>query len=239
MHCQNCGQEIRAGSRFCHKCGAIAAEAERESAPQPYQPYQPPASFGDVPRAPLASAPAAPAFTPARKRFGCGKVLLILCIIALLIVGGVGAAVYYGYRRVESKLKSSEAYGVALKALKENADVAAKMGQIRETGFPIGSYKEDADGTGGAIFRMSVEGTKANGTYNAVMKRENRKWRLMVGNVVLNGGETINLVSPADADEENDNDSDNDNGNLNINLNKNERPQGPPPIPTSPRRRNR
>jgi TonB family protein len=130
----------------------------------------------------------------AQKKSGCGKILLILSIVLLLIGGGVAAAIYYGYNYAEKALKSSEAYSVALAALKNNPRVAEKMGDIKQTGFPLGSFSENSDGTGAAAYRMSVEGTKASGNYNVVMRRQNRKWRLMTGNVTLADGETIDVM---------------------------------------------
>lgn len=221
MFCNNCGNQVQPFNKFCPRCGAPVAAQDAPQpppAPQPTPPpYQPASSFGAAPRAQYGGGP----LGQPPKKSGCGKVLLILSIVLLLLGGGIAAAIYYGYHYAEKALKSSEAYSIALDALKENARVREKMGEIKETGFPLGSFKEDADGTGSAAYSMSVEGAKASGRYNVVMRRENRKWRLLSGAVTLSGGETINVMS----DDESGDDDDTDAGG-----NSNSRP----PVPMKP-----
>jgi hypothetical protein len=180
---------------------------------------------------------------PTRKSFGCGKIILILLAVFLLIGGGIAALVYFGYRQAETALKSSEAYMVALKALKENSKVAEKMGEIKDTGFPLGSYSENGDGSGHAAYSMSVEGTKAKGTYKVVMRRSGGKWRLMAGNVALESGETITLLGPDEEEDEGtpgdaDEPSTDEDDNTNTNRPPGRRVPSPPPLP-SPTMRHR
>jgi TonB family protein len=163
-----------------------------------------------------------------QKKSGCGKILLILSIILLLIGGGIAAAIYYGYNYAEKALKSSEAYSVALAALKDNQQVSEKMGQIKDTGFPLGNFSENGDGTGAAAYRMSVEGTKASGTYSVVMRRQNSKWRLMTGSVTLDDGETINVMTAEESI------FGGDNRNAGPPDNSNVRPPAPPTPLTKP-----
>ena len=70
---------------------------------------------------------------PPKKSSGCGKIVLIIAILLLLIAGGVAAAVYFGYHKLEQTLKSSEAYTVAVNALKEDREVKEKLGDIQDT----------------------------------------------------------------------------------------------------------
>lgn len=159
------------------------------------------------------------------KKSGCGKILLIVSIILLLLGGGIAAAIYYGYNYAEKALKSSEAYSVALAALKNNPQVVEKMGDIKDTGFPLGSFSENGDGTGAAAYRMSVEGTKASGNYNVVMRRQNRKWRLITGSVTLDNGETIDVAKAEDSIFGGDENGSGDNSNTRVPS---------PPTPTKP-----
>lgn len=128
------------------------------------------------------------------KKSGCGKVILILAIILLLLGGGIAAAVYFGYQKIESTLKSSEAYTVALNRLKENQEVKSELGEIKDTGFPLGAYDEKADGSGGAAFFMSVQGTKANGRYEVTLERRNSVWRLLTGTLRTESGKVIDVA---------------------------------------------
>jgi TonB family protein len=189
MRCANCGRELAGGVRFCPACGTPAASAGY-SAPA----AGPVGSFGDATRPPLSGV------GQPRKKSGCAKALIILLVVGVLVLIGLGVAGYFGYRFAEGKLKSSEAYTLAVSALKSDAEVAQKMGEITETGFPIGSFSENADGSGVAAYRMSVEGTKASGNYDVAMTRRGGKWGMRMGRVTLAGGEVINLA-PSLADD--------------------------------------
>ncbi|HLL76937.1 MAG TPA: TonB family protein [Pyrinomonadaceae bacterium] len=187
MRCGNCGNELRGDARFCSVCGAPVPQAQPSfSAPPPA------ATFGDAPRQPLSGA------GQPRKKSGCGKVLLVLFIIGLLVLAGLAVAGYFAYRFAEDKLKSSEAYTHAVERLKADPEVTGKMGEIRETGFPLGAFNENADGTGTAVFRMSVTGAKASGNYDVSMSRAGGRWIMHTGKVTLKSGEEIEVESDDD-----------------------------------------
>ncbi|MDT7603514.1 MAG: periplasmic protein TonB [Acidobacteriota bacterium] len=215
MRCSNCGNDLPSGVRFCPKCGSAIAPATA-----PVLSAQPTTSFGaqSSPQ-PLSGG----GMMQQRKKSGCGKALLIVLIICLLLLGVLGGLGYYGYRALGDKLKSSEAYTVALNALKENSTVAEKMGAIKETGFPLGTFNEQAGGTGEAIYHMSVTGTKTTGTYDVVMIRRGGKWYLTNGKLTLASGEVIRMKSP-ELDRPYG-DPVNSNGNDNTNM------PPPPPVP--------
>lgn len=181
MICNNCGSSIETFNRFCPKCGAaIQFQPPPPSGPSPF----------NSPQAPMYSGPAAP---PARKS-SCGKILLIIGIILVLILAGVAAAVYFGYGVLEKQLKSSEAYTVAVAALKANPEVKEKLGEIKETGFPLGAFSQNSDGSGEAAFTMSVTGSKTTGQYHVALKRSGGVWKIQNGQVTLTNGETIQIV---------------------------------------------
>jgi TonB family protein len=195
MRCSNCGTELRPEARFCTTCGTpVAQPAAQPTAPPPAPvhtaPSQPVASFGDAPRAQLSGV------GQPRKKSGCAKALVVLLILGVLVLGGLGVAGYFGYRFAEGKLKSSEPYALALRALRENPEAAEKLGDVKETGFPVGAFNESADGTGTAAFHMSVTGTKATGQYDVQLNRRGGKWYLNAGALKLSGGETIVVRNP-------------------------------------------
>jgi len=130
---------------------------------------------------------------PPRKS-GCGKIILILAIILLVLGGGVAVAIYFGYQKLESTLKSSEAYTVAVNRLKENEEVKNQLGEIKDTGFPLGAYNQRSDGSGDASFVMSVQGTKDSGRYEVSLVRSNSVWRLTKGVVRTSSGKVIDVV---------------------------------------------
>jgi TonB family protein len=140
-----------------------------------------------------------PGVPPPRKS-SCGKIILILGILLVLLLGGLGLAIYFGYGWVENKLKTSEPYVLAITALKADPEVRQKMGEIQDTGFPVGAYSSEANGTGEAAFFMTVRGTLANGQYSVELKRLDSKWRIKQGIVKLANGETIFVTDKSDVD---------------------------------------
>ncbi|MBA3241482.1 MAG: TonB family protein [Acidobacteria bacterium] len=191
MNCMNCGNLLSPDVKFCPKCGSPIAQSA---------PYTPPAQYTPPARQVQSSwssgGPQSP--QPPRRKSRAGKILLILATFLILVVAGAGAAIYYGYRYVEGNLKSSEAYQSAEAALKQSDAVAAKLGEIRETGFPVGTYKVDADGSGFATYTMSVVGTKASGRYFVSMERKAGTWRIMRAFVKLDDGEDVSIVSASE-----------------------------------------
>jgi TonB family protein len=179
MICNSCGNSIETFNRFCPKCGA----------PVQFQtPVSGPAQFNS-PQPPIYSGPAGP---PPRKS-SCGKIILILGIILILLLAGVAAAVYFGYGALEKKLKSSEAYTVAVTALKENPEVQEKLGDIQDTGFPLGAYSEHGNGSGDAAFTMSVKGSKTTGQYTVELGRSSGVWTIRKGDLRLANGDVIEI----------------------------------------------
>jgi TonB family protein len=193
MRCSNCGNDLPEGVRFCPKCGTAIAPATT-----PFTNAQPTSTFGAQQSLPLSSSQpfTGGGMVQQQKKSGCGKAFVIVLLIGALLLATLGGIGYFGYRALNDKLRSSEAYTVAVATLKENPTVADKMGAIKETGFPVGSFHEDMDGTGEAAYHMSVTGTKTTGSYNVVMMRRARKWYLTTGSVTLADGEVINLSTP-------------------------------------------
>ena len=184
MICNSCGNPVDAIHKFCPKCGAPMQFQSPPPAAGP-PPYSPPQS----PITPMVSPVAQPV-----KKSGCGKIILIVAVILVLLGGGVAGAIYFGFRYAEKTLKSSEAYTVALNALKESPEVKEELGDIEETGFPIGAYSQDAGGSGKAAFVMSVKGSKGSGQYQVELTRSNSVWHLDTGIVRTAGGTTIRVA---------------------------------------------
>lgn len=132
---------------------------------------------------------------PQKSSSGCGKILLILGILGVVLVAAFGGLAYLGYRKAETALKSSDAYKLALSTLKASPEAKEKLGEIKDTGFPLGSFNEEMGGTGNAAFTMSVTGSKASGRYNVVMRRSRSVWNVVKGFVTLESGETVNIVN--------------------------------------------
>jgi TonB family protein len=131
---------------------------------------------------------------PPKQSSGCGKWILIGVLILVLIGVGIAGAVYYGYRYTEKTLKSSEAYTTAVASLRQNERVMSELGNIQDTGFPIGAYSQNSDGSGTAAFVMSVHGTKSTGQYQVELMRRAGVWHVVKGIFKTASGESINVV---------------------------------------------
>ena len=181
MTCPNCGNEVTGNLKFCPKCGT----------PQTVAPYVPPTS---QPPAWQLNAP----YPPVKPKSRVGKILLIVGIIVVLLVSGIGVAIYFGVRSYIRSSKSSAPYALAESTLRESRRVKDRMGEIKSIGVPLGTYKEEADGTGFAAYVMSVEAEKASGQYIVAMDRMNRRWRIQNAEVQLASGEKVKVVDGPD-----------------------------------------
>ncbi|MCU1265936.1 MAG: TonB family C-terminal domain protein [Acidobacteria bacterium] len=189
MICNSCGNPMDSIHRFCPKCGApVQLQSPAQPQQVPYTaPYTPP-QYGAPPGM------RGPGPLPPKKSFGCGKIILILVIILALLGAGIGAAIYYGYRAAEKALKTSEPYIMAVDALKQSSAVKERLGDIEETGFPLGAFSTDASGSGKAAFVMSVKGTKGTGQYQVDLTRTNSVWHINTAIVRTPDGHTIPVV---------------------------------------------
>jgi TonB family protein len=142
---------------------------------------------------------------------------LIVAIILVLLGLAVAGAIYYGYRYAEKALKSSEAYTVAVATLKESPEVREKLGEISDTGFPLGAFSQNSDGSGNAAFHMSVQGSKGTGQYGVELRRRKGVWKVESGNVRLTNGDIIQVGESS----VNDNPVENSNANTNTNTPEN------------------
>jgi TonB family protein len=204
MICTSCGNAVESVNRFCPKCGAPV----QHQSPPPFEsppPYSAPPAYGAPP---MMGGP----MPQPKKKSGCGKIILIVGIILLVLGAGLAAAIYFGYHKLEQTLKSSEPYTIALNALKENEQVKEQLGEIKDTGFPLGAYNSSADGSGNAAFAMLVQGSKASGQYEVNLVRSNSEWRLTRGIVRTASGHTIviastkvNISGPGDSEDANRN----------------------------------
>ncbi len=190
MTCNSCGSPLDPIHQFCPKCGEpVHAQGTppMQAAGSPYNaPYTPP-QYSAPPYG------GGPAPLPNKKGFGCGKIILILVIILAILGAGIGAAIYYTYRYADKALRSSEPYMIAINALKQSPAVKERLGEIEETGFPIGAYSQTGS-SGKAAFVMSVKGSKGSGQYQVELTRTNNVWHLDTAIVRSSDGHTIPVI---------------------------------------------
>jgi hypothetical protein len=107
-------------------------------------------------------------------------------VLALLMVAGVLGLVFY-------KMKDSEPARMAVQSLQKSPAVQESLGEIRKTGWPIGSFSTEGGGSGSASFSMSVEGSKTKGKYYATLARVNGQWRFLSGRLQLADGRSLEI----------------------------------------------
>jgi TonB family protein len=154
--------------------------------------YTPP-SISPSPPAWQATAP-----PPVKQKSRAGKIILIVGIILILLAGGIGIALFFGIRSYLRSTRSSTAYALAESTLRSSEEVKEKMGELTHIGVPIGSFKEEDDGTGYAFFFMNVEGSITTGQYVVGMTRQRSIWRIQNAVVKLMSGEEIKVVNNRD-----------------------------------------
>lgn len=177
MICPNCGNEVADFMKFCQRCGAQMATTS----------YAPPAQPSWSP-APQVS------YAQPQEKSGVGKALLIIGALLVLLVVGVGAAIFFGARSYLRTMKSSEAYALAESTLKESPIVKERLGEIKNIGMPFGTNKEEPDGSGYAVFTMGVEGEKTGGQYVASLTRRRSVWHVQRASIKLTSGEVVNIT---------------------------------------------
>lgn len=122
---------------------------------------------------------------------------LIFAIVGLflLICLSVGGIVFF----VFSQLKDSEAAKLAVATLRESPVAKEKLGELKDTGWPVGNFSTDAGGSGNAAFSMSVEGSKAKGKFYAVLNRQQGIWRFQSGRLQMADGRSLDIAPPGGA----------------------------------------
>jgi TonB family protein len=164
--------------QFCPKCGT----------PQSGSRYVPPVNQSPDAWQLNAMAP------PVERKSRAGKILLIIGIVLVVLAAGIGTAIYFGVKSYLNTTRSSTAYAMAESTLRSSEPVKERIGEIKNIGIPIGTFKEEDDGTGFAAFIMSVEGERASGQYVVAMNRVNSKWRIETAILNLHSGEEIKVV---------------------------------------------
>jgi TonB family protein len=187
MICPNCGNDVPASMKFCSKCGTPMSAPQMSATP-----YTAPAS--QQAQQPMWSPGSQVAGAPPKRKSRAGKILLIVGIVFILLLAGIGTAIYFGVRSYMQTVKNSAPYALAESTLRESPVAKERLGEIKSIGIPLGTYKEEPDGTGFAAYTMSVEGEKASGQYVAAMDRRKSVWHVQRAMVKLPGGEEINIV---------------------------------------------
>ncbi|HEY0546906.1 MAG TPA: TonB family protein [Pyrinomonadaceae bacterium] len=184
MTCPNCGNEVADFMKFCQRCGTPVATTPYAAPAQPAQPVWSPAPQVG--------------YAPPERKSRVGKILLIVGLILVVLVAGIGTAIFFGVRSYIRSMKNSEPYALAESTLRESPIAKERLGEIKSIGMPLGTYKEETDGTGFAAFTMSVEGERASGQYVVTLMRRRSIWHVQRASMKLAGGEEIRIVDERD-----------------------------------------
>jgi TonB family protein len=171
--------------KFCSGCGTPVGAQQQQPyyAAPPVSPAQPAWSPG-------------PQFggAPPQRKSNVGKILLIVGIVLVLVAAGVGTAIFFGIRSYVRSMKSSAPYALAESTLKESQIAKDRLGEIKNIGTPIGTYKEETNGTGFAAFTMSVVGERLSAQYVATLIRRQSIWHVQRALLKMPGGEEVEIA---------------------------------------------
>lgn len=122
---------------------------------------------------------------------------VVFAVVAffLLICLTIGGIVFF----VFSQLKDSEAAKMAVAVLQQSPVARENLGEIRDTGWPIGNFSTDGGGSGKASFSMSVKGSKAKGKYYASLDRQHGIWHFQSGRLEMADGRSLDIAGPGGA----------------------------------------
>ncbi|MFQ6015400.1 MAG: zinc-ribbon domain-containing protein [Anaerolineae bacterium] len=87
MNCPSCGQEVKAGERFCGNCGAQVEMAAAPPPPEPVERAAPPPTPSPPPTAPP---------PPSRSRRNLWIVIIVVLVILCLCLVCAGVIVFSG-----------------------------------------------------------------------------------------------------------------------------------------------
>ncbi|HEX5034289.1 MAG TPA: cytochrome c oxidase assembly factor Coa1 family protein [bacterium] len=110
---------------------------------------------------------------------------LLLC----LTIGGILFFVFY-------QLKDSEPAKMAVTILRQSPVAQHQLGELQDTGWPIGNFSTDGGGSGKAAFSMSVKGSKAKGKYYASLYRQHGIWHYQSGRLEMADGRSLEIPGP-------------------------------------------
>lgn len=114
----------------------------------------------------------------------------VLGLIVLIFVAGIVGSIFYG-------ISNSEAAEVSREFLRNNAQLKADIGEVREFGkFVTGNINIDSgDGTAQLSLKVVGERKTVNATLE-LMYRSGKPWRVIAASYNNENGQTIDLLNP-------------------------------------------
>jgi hypothetical protein len=118
------------------------------------------------------------------------SVVVVLGLVAVLVVGGIVGAVFYG-------ISNSDAAGVAKEFLRNNEKLKQDIGEVKDFGSFITGNVNVTNGDGNAQLNLKVIGERK--TVNATVElifRSGHQWRVTAASYRNEAGETVDLLNP-------------------------------------------
>jgi hypothetical protein len=118
------------------------------------------------------------------------SVVVVLGLVAVLVVGGIVGAVFYG-------ISNSDAAGVAKEFLRNNEKLKQDIGEVKDFGSFITGNVNVTNGDGNAQLNLKVIGQQK--TVNATVElifRSGHQWRVTAASYRNEAGETVDLLNP-------------------------------------------
>lgn len=106
--------------------------------------------------------------------------------LMLLAVAGLVYGIFY-------KISQSQPAKMSVALVQNNPEVQEAVGEIQETGWPLGSISVEGGGSGEATFSFKVKGSKGEGKAYTTLKRINGQWFVESGRFQIKDGASLDL----------------------------------------------
>jgi hypothetical protein len=122
-------------------------------------------------------------------------IVVVLGLVAILVVGGIMGAVFYG-------INNSDAAKVSKEFLRNNEKLKQDIGEVKDFGKFITGNINTTNGDGTAQLNLKVIGAQkeVNASVELVF-RSGHQWRVTAASYRNEAGETIDLLNPYNSPE--------------------------------------
>ncbi|MEP6569606.1 MAG: cytochrome c oxidase assembly factor Coa1 family protein [Acidobacteriota bacterium] len=124
-----------------------------------------------------------------------GSIVVVLGLLAVLVVGGIVGAVFYG-------INNSDAANVSKEFLKNNEKLKQDIGEVRGFGKFITGNINTTNGDGNAQLNLKVIGERKEVNASVeLIYRSGHQWRVTAASYRNEAGEAIDLLNPYNSPE--------------------------------------
>lgn len=118
------------------------------------------------------------------------KLIWILVIGLFLFLTAAGALVYF----ILYQISRSQPARMSVQFVRQSTEVREQLGNIQETGWPLGSLSVEAGGSGEASFSFKIKGSLGEGKAYTTLVRTHGQWQMVSGRLQVKEGPSVRLI---------------------------------------------